>query len=400
MVLVALACSINVGMISVLFKNMISKRLIFIMLVVVNFILVLTLIFGITFGLLLNISGMLLYFISFISVGRAWWKNHKTAGPVFAAFWFYLLSAPFFSSARILSGMGSVLGIYNFVCPLGELIFYIVTLFAFFVRYADSYVKSLSQIELMGVALSDKDRSLSQAYEKLSDFEAARTRIFRDLTHDLRTPITSVLGYLSMISEGEISDPADVQSISGRMLLRIRQIKEMINSISGLTNIEQGHIKMNIESCPASDILSTVLAHYEPRCADAAIEFSVSLDIKACVMADTQQIMRVFDNLISNAIRYTPEGGSITVEAFDEGQTVRFSVTDTGRGIAKEQLPYIFERFYRAEPSRSDTYMHQGLGLSICHEIIKAHGGTIEVQSDPSTGSRFSFTLLHSQKER
>ena len=119
---------------------------------------------------------------------------------------------------------------------------------------------------------------------------------------------------------------------------------------------------MNIEPCPVSDILAMVLAHYEPRCADASIKFSVSLDIKACVLADIQQIMRVFDNLISNAIRYTPEGGSITVEAFDEGQTVRFSVTDTGRGIAKEQLPYIFERFYRAEPSRSDTIHASGTG--------------------------------------
>ena len=399
-VLVALACTINVGMIYVLYKNTISKRLIFVMLFIVNLILVLTLIFGLAFGLLLNISGMLLYFISFVSVGRAWWRDHKTAGPVFAAFWFYLLSAPFFSSARILSGMGSVLGIYNFVCPFGELLFYIVTLFAFFVRYTDSYIKSLSQIELMGLQLNDKDRSLSEAYEKLSDFEAARTRIFRDLTHDLRTPITSVLGYLSMISEGEIVQPEEVKSISGRMLLRIRQIKEMINSISGLTNIEQGQLKMHIKPCPVSDILNTVLLHYEQKCSDAGIIFNVNLGISAYVLADIQQITRVFDNLISNAIRYTPEGGSIKVEAYTEGKMVRFSVSDTGCGIAKDKLPYVFERFYRAEPSRSDTYMHQGLGLAICYEIIKAHGGEISAESDAQTGSRFSFTLIRSPKEQ
>ena len=393
MILIALASTLNVGVIYTLYKNVIFKKITTVMLAITSVSLILALIFGNTLALMLNITGSVLYVLCLIAVGRAWFSNQKSAGPMFTAFLIYILSLPFFFGTRTLAGMGSVLGVYNFVCPLGELIFYAATIFAFFVRYTDSYIRSISQIQMLDLQLTDKDRSLSEAYNKLSRYEEARTRMLRDLAHDLRTPVTSVLGYLSMMASGEITGEQEVKGISSKMLLRVRQIKDMTNSISGLITLEQGELKMELQPCSVSDITETVFMHYEHRCLDAGLDFTLHNNTSVSVLVDMQQIMRVFDNLISNAIRYTPRGGAITVSAEDAGDTVRFAVWDTGCGIPEQQQPHVFGRFYRGELSRSESSTHQGLGLAICYEIIKAHNGSIGVISEYGKGSEFYFTL-------
>lgn len=394
MLFIAIASTLNVAVIYTLYKQFIYKKITFALIIGVNACLLLTLISGnATFAGLLNIAGYGLYLVCLVAVGRAWLSGGKSAGYMFTAFLIYMISMLFFYGTRMLAGMGSTLGVYNFICPIGEFLFYAVTIVAFFVRYIESYVQNVSQIQTLDTKLSDKERSLSEAYNKLSQFETARTRMLRDFSHDLRTPVTSVLGYLSMMASGEISDEKDVKDISGKMLMRVRQIRDMTNSLSSLATLEQGELKMHMEPYSVSDIIKDVELHYGQKCKDAGLNFSTQQNSDKSVLADMPQVMRVFDNLINNAIRYTPENGRITISAEDSGEMVRFSVKDTGCGIPKDQQDQVFDRFYIGEKSRSQSGEHQGLGLAICYEIIKAHNGTIGVISINNKGSEFYFTL-------
>ena len=393
MLCIALASTLNVGVIYALYKKHVFKRITLGLLIVANVLLLMSFVWDGVLTLLLNIAGNGLYVLCLIAVGRAWLAGEKSAGAMFTAFLAYMISLPFFYGTRMLAGMGSALGVYNFICPLGEFVFFAVTIYAFFVRYIESYARSISRIRTLDSQLSDTERSLRAAYDKLRLFEAARTRMLRDLTHDLRTPVTSVLGYLSMMASGEITGEDDVQGISGKMLMRVRQIRDMTDNLSGLMTLEQGNLKMQPEACLVPDMLDAVAAHYGQKCREAGIQLTIRRRSCQSVLADRPQIMRVFDNLIGNAIRYTPQGGTITVSAEDTTNEVRFSVRDTGSGISTEQQPYIFGRFYRGEQSRTGDGTNQGLGLSICYEIIKAHNGVIGVASEYGIGSEFYFTL-------
>jgi len=399
MLFIAMASTLNAGVIYILFKRYLFKKLTLTALIVVNVVLLLALIspHG-DLALLLNASGYLLYLLCLIAVGRAWINRSKSAGYMFIAFLSYMVSLLFFYGSRTMAGLGSTLGVYNFFSSAGEFIFFGVTVLAFFVRYIESYFQNLSQIRSLDTQLSDKERSLSDAYDKLRQFEAARTRMLRDLTHDLRTPITSVLGYLSMMSSGEITNEQVVRSISGKMLMRVRQIRDMTNSLSSLMTLEQGDLKMQTESCPVANIMHAVETHYGQKCREAGLIFALHRHSDQFVLVDIPQIMRVFDNLIGNAIRYTPKGGVITISAEDTENIVQFSVRDSGIGIPKDQQSYIFGRFYRGEQSRTDSGAHQGLGLAICFEIIKAHNGSIGVISDNGKGSEFYFSLPQTTK--
>lgn len=396
---IAIANILSVAAIYMLYKQLIPKKIILSLLIVVSVILLLVLIWwNAIFILLLNIFGDILYVICLITIGRAWILGEKSAAYMFTAFLIYLISLVFLYATSALAGMGSMLGVYNFICPIGEFLFYAVTIVAFFVRYMENYAKSINQIQTLDIKLSDKERSLSEAYDKLSQFETARTRMLRDFSHDLRTPVTSVLGYLSMMASGEISDKKDVKDISGKMLMRVRQIRDMTNSLSSLVTLEQGDMKMQMEPIKVSEIIEAVKLQYAHKCEEVGLDLIVQQNSSKFVLADMPQIMRVFDNLINNAVRYTKKDGTITVTAEDAGDMVRFSVRDTGCGIKKDQQKYIFDRFYRGEKSRAQSGVHQGLGLAICYEIIKAHNGTIGVISEDKEGSEFYFTLHQTEQ--
>jgi signal transduction histidine kinase len=396
-----MASTLNVGVIYILYKQHLYKKLTVAMLIAVNVVLLLALVFGHgVLTLLLNASGYVLYLLCLAAVGRAWLSGEKSAGYMFTAFLLYMISLLFFFGSRIMAGFGSTLGVYNVFGAVGEFIFYGVTILAFFVRYIESYFQNLSQIRTLDNQLSDKERSLSEAYGQLTRFEAARTRMLRDFAHDLKTPVTSVLGYLSMMASGEITQTHEVRQTAGKMLTRVRQIRDMSHNLSGLMTLEQGEIKMQMTPCAAADIMAGIQPHYGQKCAAAGLALTVSNNASGNVLADMTQIMRVFDNLIDNAVRHTPTGGHITVSAEDCGNNgMRFCVADTGCGIPEDQQPYVFGRFYRADASRAQSGVHQGLGLAICYEIIKAHRGMISVESVPGQGAKFCFTLKRPAEE-
>jgi two-component system, NtrC family, sensor histidine kinase KinB len=213
------------------------------------------------------------------------------------------------------------------------------------------------------------------------------------VSHELKTPLTSVQMAVHLLLE-EVVGPLTPKQVE--LLLAARQdadrILAMIDDLLDLTRIEQGRVKLDLRPIPSGELLGEAVTRMQPRAADAGVELLTEVNGEDLpVMADRDRIDHVFDNLILNAIQHTPRGGLVRLTARPEADAVRVDVRDTGQGIPREHLPRLFEKFYRI-PGASRTG-GAGLGLAIVREIITAHGGRVDVASQPGKGTTFTFTL-------
>jgi signal transduction histidine kinase len=241
--------------------------------------------------------------------------------------------------------------------------------------------------ELLGAAVALTDVTKFHLLDRL------KSDMVSTVSHELKTPLTSVQMAIHLLLE-EVVGPLTPKQLE--LLLAARQdsdrILAMINDLLDLTRIEQGRVKLDLQPQTVSALVEGALDRVQSRAEDAGITINTQLggDLPE-VLVDHDRIEHVFDNLIVNAIQHTARGGTIRVEAAALGERVRFAVEDSGEGIPAEQLPRVFEKFYRIPTTR-----HQGgagLGLAIVREIVLAHGGEIEVQSEVGKGTRFTFTL-------
>jgi len=241
--------------------------------------------------------------------------------------------------------------------------------------------------ELLGAAVALTDVTKFHLLDRL------KSDMVSTVSHELKTPLTSVQMAVHLLLE-EVVGPLTPKQLE--LLLAARQdgdrILTMINDLLDLTRIEQGRVKLDLQPQMVSELIEGALDRVQSRAEDAGITITTQLDAGLRqVLVDHDRVEHVFDNLIVNAIQHTARGGTIRIEAVGLGDKVRFAVEDTGEGIPAEELPRVFEKFYRIPTSR-----HQGgagLGLAIVREIVLAHGGEIEVQSEAGGGTRFTFTL-------
>jgi two-component system, NtrC family, sensor histidine kinase KinB len=213
------------------------------------------------------------------------------------------------------------------------------------------------------------------------------------VSHELKTPLTSVQMAVHLLLE-EVVGPLTPKQIE--LLLAARQdadrILAMINDLLDLTRIEQGRVRLDLEIVAASELIGEAVARMQPQAADAGIRLeSAVASHELYLQVDRERLDHVFDNLIQNAIQHTPRGGSVRLSARRDGDGVRVEVCDTGRGIPREHLPRLFEKFYRI-PGASRPG-GAGLGLAIVREIITAHGGRVDVSSQPGKGTTFTISL-------
>ena len=211
------------------------------------------------------------------------------------------------------------------------------------------------------------------------------------------TPLAS----LQLVIEAMVDGMADDEETRQRYLKtaqgEISNLRELISDLFELSQLESGHIDLDIQRTSLSDLLSDTLSTLRPMAERRGVKLDghVGSDVDP-VLIDPEKIHRVLYNLLTNAIRHTPVGGEVSLTAAIEGDRVRVSVSDSGEGIASEDLPHIFERFYRGEQARTrdqDGQRGAGLGLAIARGLIEAHKGTIEVSSQQGQGAQFSFTL-------
>ncbi|MFZ3207244.1 MAG: ATP-binding protein [Geobacteraceae bacterium] len=229
----------------------------------------------------------------------------------------------------------------------------------------------------------------------LKRLEKVRKDFVANVSHELRTPVTVIKGYTETLRSDLIrTDPECALRFIGIIHNHAERLANLISDLLILSELESGamSLKMGAESIEAA--AQRACALLEMKAGDKRITMELSGTRKAPpVLADSKRIEQVLINLIDNAIKYTPENGTITISAHEEGDMLAIEVKDTGIGIPPNDLPRLFERFYRVDSARSREQGGTGLGLSIVKHIVQLHGGTVAVESTPGKGSIFSFTL-------
>ncbi len=244
-------------------------------------------------------------------------------------------------------------------------------------------------------------RTFNQMAARLEEADAnqrALDALRRDLVawagHDLRTPLTGVRVLVEALADGMISDPETSKRYLQQARKQIDHLSLLIDDLFQVSQLDAGGIPLNVEPASLSDLISDTLENFSGQ----ARQLEVMLSGNAApgidpVRMDVQRIGRVLNNLVGNALRHTPAGGSVQVQAEAVAEAVRVIVEDSGEGISPMDLPHVFDRFYRGEKSRNQATGGSGLGLAIAKGIVEAHGGQIEVESTPGKGARFYFDL-------
>jgi signal transduction histidine kinase len=235
---------------------------------------------------------------------------------------------------------------------------------------------------------------LEAAEKKQRELERLRADLIAWVGHDLQTPLASMRVILEALEDGVVDDPQTVKRYLSTAQRDVRSLSVLIDDLFQMAQLDTGGIPLDRAASSLSDLISDTLESFSELASRQGVilEGSVDPDVDP-VMMDTQRIGRVLNNLIGNALRHTPAGGRVEVHAWRKNSGVEVSISDSGEGIRAEDLPHIFESFYRGEKSRSRATGGAGLGLAISRGIVQAHGGEIKVHSEAGRGSQFIFTL-------
>lgn len=233
--------------------------------------------------------------------------------------------------------------------------------------------------------------SFNQMSTNLAHAQTLRRQMTADIAHDLRTPLSVILGYTEALRDGKL--PPD-QEIFDTLHIEAQHLQRLIDDLRTLSLTDAGELPLARQPVPVEALLERAAAAHRARAQDqqVALELHVPAGLPD-VEVDVERIAQVLGNLLSNALRYTPAGGTIMLDAQMHGAAVELRVRDSGSGIAPNDLPHIFERFYRADPSRQQGDGSSGLGLAIARGIAEAHGGGISVESTPGHGTTFTISL-------
>ena len=247
------------------------------------------------------------------------------------------------------------------------------------------------------VTANDEIGQLSQAFNQmtrdLSQVETLQKDFIANISHDFRSPLTSIKGYVEAMLDGTI--PQDSYDKYLQIVLdEANRLTKMTNNVLDLTKMENGQIELNRRSFDINELIVGLALSFEQRVEDKKIQIQFQfIQEKLFVYADFDQIQRVIYNLLDNALKFTDEGDSITVETSIIGKKAHISVEDTGCGIEENALPHVFDRFNKGNKSRGKNKLGTGLGLAIAKQIIVNHGEDISVTSHLGEGTKFSFTL-------
>jgi len=247
----------------------------------------------------------------------------------------------------------------------------------------------------------DEARRLAESFNAMTRAVAASQRAQRDfvanVSHELRTPLTSIRGFAQAIGDGTASDPASVQRAATVIQDEADRLTRLVHDLLDLTRLQSGDASLAREPLDLAALARSCIERFALLAQRKGIALSVHTPAPVEVCGDGDRLMQVLTNLIDNALKHTDAGGKVTVSAEAKGGMASVAVSDTGHGIPKDDLPRLFERFYQVDKSRSRgggaSQASVGLGLAISAEIVRAHGGRIDVESIVGMGSRFTVEL-------
>ncbi|MEU9443621.1 HAMP domain-containing sensor histidine kinase [Streptomyces sp. NPDC048304] len=244
------------------------------------------------------------------------------------------------------------------------------------------------------VTTRDETGILAEAFNDLTErrarLEAQRKAMVSDIAHELRSPLTNIRGWLEVVRDGVVEpDPALLDSLHEEALV----LQRIIDDLQDLAAADAGTLRLHREPLRAGDLLDQVAAAHRIAAGAAGVALRAEADAGAWLDADPVRMRQALGNLVSNALRHTPADGTVALAARRAGADVVLTVTDTGTGIAPEDLPHVFDRFWRAEKSRSRRTGGSGLGLPIVRHLVAAHGGTAEAASESGSGAVFTLRL-------
>ncbi len=250
----------------------------------------------------------------------------------------------------------------------------------------------IARISTIFVQMADR---IADQIKGLTEADRLRREFIANITHDLRTPLTSLQGYLEtlLMKQGRLTDD-EQRNYLATAVKHSERLGKLVAALFELAKLDSTDVQVRAETFSIDELIQDILQKFRL----AADQKRVTLDMDTAddlpqVQADIGLIERVFENLIDNALRYTPEGGTIHIQAAREQDRVRVRVSDTGSGIAPEDIVHLFDRYYPMDRSRKGPAAGSGLGLIITKRILELHGSDLEVTSTVKRGTTFSFTL-------
>ena len=273
-----------------------------------------------------------------------------------------------------------------------------------YVLAATSRIASGRYGERVPVRDADELGELSQSFNAmaraLEEAERRRMEVISDVSHELRTPLSTIRGYMEGLAEGVVEPSQETWTL---LYAEFERLGRLVDDLRRLSRAEAGQLDLSIAPVSPAEVVRLTVGGMLPLFDEKGVELKSAVpgDLPS-VLADVDRVVQVLSNLLSNALRHTPDGGRVVVEAKAAGDEVTFEVTDTGTGIAPEHLERLFERFYRVEKSRSrgEARGGSGVGLAISRALVEAMGGRIWVESPGlGEGATFAFALPVSRPE-
>lgn len=251
------------------------------------------------------------------------------------------------------------------------------------------------ELDELGTAIYDMSLRIESQIQALEDVDHTRRELIANVSHDLRTPLASMQGYIeTLIVKGEKLSEEQRRQFLGVAHKHSKRLNELVSELFELSKLESSSTEPKWEKFPLMELVHDTVQEFSLRANERDIDITAQCaDSNAMVVADIAMIQRVLDNLLDNAMRHTPRGGSISLLIRREAERVRIEVKDTGRGISSHDIPHIFDRFYRPETESAKESEGHGLGLAIVKRILELHRSTVDVYSEPDHGTAFVFWL-------
>ena len=264
-----------------------------------------------------------------------------------------------------------------------------------FVRILGELEEKREALEQLNGQLTASNAELNEANARLREIAEAREEFLALTTHDLRSPLTVISGVISFFTSGRLGELSPEQkNMVGMMERNTQNLIELVNDLLDAAKLESGSLQLELAPTDVRALIHEICEPLEPLAREKGITLTEDVPAKLPpVRADRAKLRRVIVNLLSNALKFTPKGGRVTVRVEESGAGVRVSVADTGIGIAAADIPLLFDKYEQARHRATRGEKGTGLGLYITRQLVELHGGRIHVESEVGHGSTFSFTI-------